>query len=251
MSFEASNKKQDESGRILILYKKVSDSGFLAIMINLYNTSDESEQLNTLSTLCNLLDDISDLHCKNVILGEDFNVVFNVTCEARGGNPKMKNKSVAKFIRMKESLGFCDIWRVRNPNKKRYAFRQHHVTGFIQRRLNYFLISNASQESINKTNILTALETDHSPRFFSLPKNIDILTGKVLRKFNNPLCHKLDFVPELKNQLKVIYNRMSAEKITDEQLCWEYIKYEIRKFSTHFSNKSAKKSACRNCDLRK
>ena len=241
MSFEASNKKQDESGRILILDTKVSDNGFLGIMINLYNANNESEQLNTLSTLCNLLDDINDLHCKNIILGEDVNVFFNLTCEARGGNPKMKNKSVAKFIRIKESLGLCDIWRVRNQNKKRYAFRQHHVTGFIQRRLNYFLISNASQESINKTNILTALETDHSPRFFSLSKNINILTGKVLRKFNNPLRHKLDFVPELKNYLKVTYNKMSAEKITDEQLCWEYIKYEIRKLSIHFSNKSTKK----------
>ena len=35
---------------------------------------------------------------------------------------------------------------------------------------------------------------------------------------------------------------MSAERITDEQLCWEYIKYEIRKLSIHFSNKRAKKT---------
>ena len=94
-----------------------------------------------------------------------------------GGNPKMKNKSVAKFIHIKESLGLCDIWRVRNPKKKRYTFRQQRVTGFIQRRLDYFLDSNNLQESINKTNILTALSTDHSPKFFSLSKNIDISRG--------------------------------------------------------------------------
>ena len=34
-----------------------------------------------------------------------------------GGNPKMKNKTVAKFIHNKESLGLCDIWRVGNPEK--------------------------------------------------------------------------------------------------------------------------------------
>ena len=66
-SFEVLNKKQDESGRILILDVKVSDKDFL--LINLYNASKESEQLNTLSTLCSLLDDITDLHCKNIILG--------------------------------------------------------------------------------------------------------------------------------------------------------------------------------------
>ena len=61
-----------------------------------------SEQLNTLSTLCNLLDNITDLHCMNVILGEDFNIFFSY--KARGGNPKMKNESVAKLIHIKESL---------------------------------------------------------------------------------------------------------------------------------------------------
>ena len=46
MSFEVSNKKQDESGRILILDVKVKDNDFL--LINLYNANKESEELNTL-----------------------------------------------------------------------------------------------------------------------------------------------------------------------------------------------------------
>ena len=69
---------------------KVSDNDFL--LINLYNVNKESEQLNTLSTLCNLLDDIIDLHCKNIILGGDFNIFFYLTYEARGKNPKMKKE---------------------------------------------------------------------------------------------------------------------------------------------------------------
>ena len=48
---------------------------------------------------------------------------------------------------------------------------------FIKRRLDYFLISNNLQECINKTDILTALSTDHSPIFFSLSRNIDISRG--------------------------------------------------------------------------
>ena len=90
-SFEVSNRKQDESGRILILDVKVSDNDFL--LINLCNANNESEQLNTLSTLCNLLDDITDFHCKNIILGGDFNIFFNLTYEAHGGNPKIKKQT--------------------------------------------------------------------------------------------------------------------------------------------------------------
>ena len=122
---------------------KVSNNDFL--LINLYNTNKESEQLSTLSTLCNLLDDITDLYCKNIILGGDFNIFCNLTYKALGGNPKMKNKSVAKFIHIKEILGLCDIWQIRNPKKKRYTFRQQHVTGFIQRRPDYFLVLNILQ----------------------------------------------------------------------------------------------------------
>ena len=63
-------------------------------LINLYNANKEPEQLNTLSTLCNLLDDITGLHCQKIVRGGDFNIFFNITYEACGGNPKMKNKSV-------------------------------------------------------------------------------------------------------------------------------------------------------------
>ena len=87
---------------------KVSDSDFL--LINLHNANNKSEQLNPPSTLGNLLDDITDLHYKNVIRGGDFSIFFNLTYEARGGNQKMKKESVAKFILIKESQGFCDIW---------------------------------------------------------------------------------------------------------------------------------------------
>ena len=87
---------------MVILDGKVSGSDFL--LINLYNANKQSEQLNTLSTLCNLLDDIADFHCKNIIIGGDCNISFNLTYEVHGGNPKIKNKSVAKIIHIEGAL---------------------------------------------------------------------------------------------------------------------------------------------------
>ena len=89
--------------------------------------------------------------------------------------------------------------------------------------------------------ILTVLSTDHSPIFYSLSKIKDVPRGKGSWKFNNSLCHKSDFVTEFKNHLKVISNGMSADQITDEQLRWVYIKYEIRKCFIAFQNKMQKK----------
>ena len=62
MNFEVSNKKQDESGRILNLDVKISNNDFF--LINLYNVNkEEFEQVNILSTLYNLLDNITGLNC--------------------------------------------------------------------------------------------------------------------------------------------------------------------------------------------
>ena len=52
------------------------------------------------------------------ILGGDFNIFFNLTFEVDGGNKRMKNQSVIKFIHIKESLALCDIWRIRNKKKQ-------------------------------------------------------------------------------------------------------------------------------------
>ena len=68
---------------------RISDNDFS--LMNLYNVNEESEQLNTLA-VSNFLDDITDLHCKNIILGEDFNIFFNLTYKARGGNPKIQKQ---------------------------------------------------------------------------------------------------------------------------------------------------------------
>ena len=87
MNFNVLNKIQDNDGRILILDVQVDDAAFL--LINLYNANKECEQLNVLTTLCNFLSNITDLHCKN-IFGSDFNVFFDTNYEAQSGNPTLK-----------------------------------------------------------------------------------------------------------------------------------------------------------------
>ena len=42
----------------------------------------------------------------------------------------------------------CDVWIIRNPKTKRYTFRQKHISGLFQRRLDYFYVSNSMQVSV-------------------------------------------------------------------------------------------------------
>ena len=49
-----------------------------------------------------------------------------------------------------EVLDFCNNWRIKNKKPKRFISRQNHVTGYIQKGLDIFLISNMLQESVAK-----------------------------------------------------------------------------------------------------
>ena len=80
----------------------------------------------------------------------------------------LKKKSPTKFIKIKESLNQWDIWRIRNPKFKQYTFCQNHSPGFIQRRLDYFFVSNVLvQERVKKTSFVTY----HSPILFFIKSN--------------------------------------------------------------------------------
>ena len=238
-SFTFINKLQDQNGRILLIEGKFDDDTLL--LINLYNANTESEQLITLSELSKMLENITDLSDKKIVFCGDFNVIFEPTLEAYGGNPSLKKQSLAKLIQIKEKLDLCDIWRIRNPKKKRYTFRQHHTTGIIHRRLDYFFISNVMQESIKKTDILASFSTDHSPIFFSLRSSNEMLRGKGLWKFNCSLLANNDFISKMRDHIENTLKMLDDENISDKQIRWEYLKFEIRKLSIEFSKETAKK----------
>ena len=134
----------------------------------------------------------------------------------------------------------CDIWRIRNPNVRRFTFRQNHVSGFIERRLGFFLISNIQQESIIKTDVIASFCTDHSPIFFSLQLRGMPTRRKGFWKFKNSLTSNAEYVEKMKNQISETLRMLDQDKITDKHLRWEYLKYEIRKFTMNFSKKFVK-----------
>ena len=190
-TIEQRNKISDKSGRILLVEATVDDTIF--VLINIYNANTESEQLETLLDLVSIIDKVKDIQSENIVLGGDFNVIFDISLESLGGNPCLKKKSIAKLIQIKEKFDLCDIWRIRNPKIKRFTFRQQHISGFIQRRLDYFFLSNLLQESVNKTDILAIFSTYHSPLLFSIKLRTDENRGKGLWKFNNSLSMNSDF----------------------------------------------------------
>ena len=101
------------------------------------------------------------------ICAGDFNLLFNIELETYRGNPFLKKRSVRKTFELIETHNLTDIWRIRNPKAKQYTFPQTHVSGLLQRRLDYFFISNNIQNFILHTDIIPAVSSDHSPILIS------------------------------------------------------------------------------------
>ena len=225
------NQFKDDSGRILILEVRINDESFL--LINLYNANSELDQITVLDLLYSKIDNlILDDKCKP-IFGGDMNLIFDTKLDSSGGNPILKKKSLTKLMKILLKLDACDIFRVRYPHQKRFTF--HRKNPSIQRRLDYFFISNSLQECIGDVKILPSFMSDHSPVFVSVNLLPDIVRGKYGWKFNNSLLHDDKFPTEMRNHLQSL--NVTLDNFSNPHLKWEYLKYEARKFSIAFSKK--------------
>ena len=68
---------------------------------------------------------------------------------------------VGKLFELKETYDLTGTWRIRNPKAKQYTSRQKHVSGFLQKRLDYFFISNNIEEFVLATDIIPAMSSDY------------------------------------------------------------------------------------------
>ena len=171
----------------MVIEVKIGDSVF--VLINIYNANTESEQLHTLNNLINIPETLEDIQNKSVVIGGDFNVILNPPLDSDGGKHVIKKKTITKLMQITENLDFCDIWRIRIPKRKRFTFRQHHSTGFIKKRLDYFFVSSSLQESIKSADTLAAFFTDHSPITLSLCHLKELSRGRGLWKLNRSLIN--------------------------------------------------------------
>ena len=108
-------KKIYTEGRFLILDVEIAGENF----INLYNPNTESKQIKTFKKLFSNIKLLNLDERSRIVCTGHFNLFFNSQLETDGRNPSFKSKSVSKFHEISENLDLCDIWRVRNRDKKK------------------------------------------------------------------------------------------------------------------------------------
>ena len=105
------------------------------------------KQNRLIKTLCELeqMLDIFFLDSyKNAFFSLEENKFFSSNLEASGVNPTLKKKSISNI--QLEKYDLADMWRILNPFSKRYTFRKNHLSGYLQRLLDYIIVSKTLQE---------------------------------------------------------------------------------------------------------
>ena len=133
------------------------------------------------------LDLIENLHLsteQKIVIGGDYNVSLNPDLDCSGGNPTKKD-SVNCIQDMCLNFDLVDIWRVRNPQCKCFTWRQK--SPVIQRRLDYWLLSDSYQEEVNNVDTIPSINSDHSAIVLYLNSVEEQRHGPSYWKFNTSL----------------------------------------------------------------
>ena len=144
---------------------------------------------------------------------------------------------MVKLIEIKETLDLCDIWRIRrirNPKSKHLTFHRNHVLVIFKviYIYIYILYIYIYINTVIRADVLAAFCIDHCPIIFTFEFESNNERGEGLWKFNKFVLSSDEYI----NKLSIL----DKNSIRDDQIRWEYRKFEIRQFSITFSKNSSK-----------
>ena len=184
LEFDFENVEIDPNGRSILLEATVQ--GFPLLLLNIYAPNTLGQQKHFFSSVLQNLNDHADIMTERAILiGGDFNLFFDTHLDCDGGNPQLKEDPLKLVRDLKMNYDLTDIWRIRNPASRRYTWRQKNP--LIQRRLDFWLVSDGLQEDIESVDIIASIKSDHSAitlRIISIDQH---KRGPSFWKFNSTL----------------------------------------------------------------
>ena len=149
--------RTDDEGRYIVLEAEVQGANFL--LVTLYVPDKVQGRRRFIEKLTSTINDVIKDNEPKLVVGGDFNVTLESDLDSSGGNPPQK-ASVKSIQDLCLDFDLVNIWRIRNPTARHFTWRQRNL--FIQRRLDFWLISDVCQEDVEGTNIILSINSDHS-----------------------------------------------------------------------------------------
>ena len=233
LNFELKSCTLDKEGRYIILMSNVQEQPF--VFVNIYAPNKTSEQCTFFQEIQTELDNLNIEADRDIIIGGDFNVILDPEFDGLGGKPKLRD-SVKIIEQIRLSFDLTDIWRVRNPDERRFSWRQKNPV--IQRRLDFWLISSSLQEDVESVDIIPAIKSDHSAITLFVNGIEDERHGPSFWKFNASLIDDETYVSLIRDKYCTWIEE--GREIEDPRILRDYIKYKIRQETITYSKFKAR-----------
>ena len=214
----------DPNGRFLIC-DIVADSKRLTVA-NIYAPNEDDPNFFQV-----FFDHLSNFKCEEIIIGGEFNLVLDVEKDKRGGLARTHKNAFKVIQDFSENLGLTDIWRLFNPEARRYTWRQNQPA--IHCRLDFFLVSESSLCDVTHADIFPGL-TDHSMITLNVALHLNP-RGKGFWKLNTSLLYEMSYVQEIKTAIESTVNQYKDDTSVNPALLWEMIKLKVREKSISYA----------------
>lgn len=111
----------------------------------------------------------------------------------------------------------------------------------VQRRLDFWLISDVCQDEVEETNIKRAIRTDHSAITTCISFNsLDEQTrSPSYWKFNSSLVNDENYVSMIDQKIPEWLEEF--KDVTNKRVPWDLIKYRVRQFTMRYAKEKARK----------
>ena len=221
---------RDSNGRFLIIQINFKDE--IYTMVNIYGPNKDDPNFFK-SIFENIQQNFDNT---NIILGGNFNFIQNFSLDKRGGINTTFTQSREIVWKFLDEYDLIDIWRIRHPLDKKYTW--HRTNPEIFCRLDYFFIPTHKSAEVVKTDIRTAIVTDHSlitiEFFFKIHER-----GPGFWKLNCSLLYDKTYIDFINTVIRTTINAGLKDKIKNPDL-WELIKFNIKTESISYSKEKQK-----------
>ena len=163
---------------------------------------------------------------------------LNPTIDRKGGI-LIQRKSVTSCIDCLQSeLDLVDIWRIKNPDVKSFTWSKKFPRIFC--RLDYWLISNNLNDSVQFTDIIPAIRTDHDAIYLEFGGKLhNECRGPNYWKMNCSLLGDEEYVNSVTEMIPMWITE-GREELSDDRCVWDWIKHNIRAHAISHSKRKAK-----------
>ena len=133
-----------------------------------------------------------------------------------------------------EDLDLIDVWRIQNPEQRRFTWRQKNPE--IQCRLDFFLVSQCTSCNSINTDIAPGYKTDHSLVTLQISTHNNMRGQLGFWKLNTSFLKDEEYIKKIQSIITQTKDEYALDNTVTPNLLWEMIKMKIRETLIEFGS---------------